>query len=78
MQCLACCFQNPKANRAYCWGHRSREVPFSLGVPVVCLPKLVGKTLPMFASNASDDCLRFRKKCLRTLLRMLGSFASDG
>ena len=26
MQCLACCFRNPHANRVYCWEHRGRVV----------------------------------------------------
>ena len=47
--------------------------PFSLGIPEVCLPKLVGKhfqcsevTPPMIASD-------FRKQCFRTSLPMSGA-----
>ena len=43
------------------WSGRS---PFRLGIPGVCLPKLVEKMLPMFGSSAPDDCLRFGKQCL--------------
>ena len=56
----------------------SGQSPFSLGVPEGCLLKLDWKTLPMFGSNAPDDCLRFRKQCLRTSLPMFGSTVSDG
>ena len=57
------------------WSGRS---PFTLGVPEVCPPKLVKKMLPMFGSNAPDDCLRCRKQCFRTSLPMLRSTASHG
>ena len=81
LQCLACCFGNPQANRACCWNivaEWSGPSPFSLGVREVCLPKLVGKTIPTFGSNTPDDCLCFRKQCLRTSLPMFRSVASDG
>ena len=51
----------------------SGSSPFSLRVPEVCLLKLVGKALPMFGSNAPDDCLCFRKQCLQTSFPMAAS-----
>ena len=56
------------------WSGRS---PINLGVQEVCLPKLVGKTLLMFGSNAPDDCLRFRKRYyFRWLVAVMPSSAS--
>ena len=79
MQCLACCFRILRpigriaGNIAAEWSGRS---PVSLGVPEVCPPKLVGKTLPIFGSSAPDDSLHFGKHCLRWLVAVIPSTAS--
>ena len=80
MQCLACCFRITQANSGRIAGNIAAEwsgrSPVSLGLPEVCLPNRVWKTLPMFGCSAPDDCLRFGKQSLRWLVAVIPSNAS--